>query len=340
MKSIISLWLFTFISLTDFGQIKPDCSVNGLNSIYVLTTSNLIYKIDNVNSIPSFPVFIDSIPAVNPRGLTISNNLNGGIYSPTFYTTIQDTYYYREASGWLSTNHGTSTNAGNLGGGVSHIYNHRGTSGSIYSYNGNSNAVNIVLFTSPNSIYDVASDSVDNFYVLATDANVLYKFDSIGNPIDTLQVNGLPANLIQPGLALLNNTFYAVLQLPISNALMRGTINGNVVSFSQIGILNVGSQIQDIAACPLILNNASIDAHTNDKKLSIVPNPFADQLQLQYLNNEQSVITFYNLIGQQISQHSFTNSILINTEELINGIYYYEFKNSAGKISTGKILKQ
>lgn len=340
MKTMITHLLFMFLSLTGFGQIKPDCSASGMNSIYVLTSNNLIYKIGNVNSSPSLPEFIDSIPALNPKGLTISNNLNGGNYSPTFYTTIQDTFYYREQTGWLSTNHSTSTNAGNLGGGVNHIYNHRGTSGSIYSYDGNSNAVNVVLFTSPNSIYDVATDSVDNFYVLVTNANFLYKYDSTGNPIDTLQVTGLPANLIQPGLALLNNTFYAVLQLPIANALMRGTVNGNLVSFSQIGILNVGSQIQDIAACPLLFNTSSIDEFPEELKISIAPNPFAHLLKLQYLNNEQSVISLYNFLGQQILQHSFTNSTSINTEHLVKGIYYYEFEDSSGKISTGKLVKQ
>jgi len=340
MKTIITLLLFMFLSLTGIGQIKPDCSASGMNSIYVLTSNNLIYKIGNVNSTPFLPVFIDSIPALYSRGLTISNNLNDGNYSPTFYTTIQDTYYYREQTGWLSTNHSTSTNAGNLGGGVNHIYNHRGTSGSIYSYDGNSNAVNVVLFTSPNSIYDVATDSVDNFYVLVTDANVLYKFDPAGNPMDTLQVTGLPANLIQPGLALLNNTFYAVLQLPISNALMRGTLNGNSVSFSQIGILNVGGQIQDIAACPLLFNTSNIDEFAKELEESIFPNPFANFINIRYLNNEQSSITLYNFLGQQILQQSFTNSTSINTNHLVNGIYYYELQNSSGKTSTGKLVKQ
>lgn len=337
-------FLACFLTIFSYGQIKPDCSAGGMNSIYVLTNNNLIYRIGNVNSTPSAPVFIDSIPAITSAGITISNNLNGGNYSPTFYTTIQDTFCYREQSGWIKTNHTISTStgnfgAGNLGGGVNHIYNHRATSGSIYSYNGNSNASNVVLFTSSNSIYDVATDSVDNFYVLLTDANVLYKFDSIGNPIDTLQVTGLP-NFLQPGLALLNNTFYAVLQFPTPNALMRGTVNGNVVSFSQIGILNVGSQVQDIAACPFLFNTSSINEFTEELTLSIFPNPFANQVTLQYTNNELSIIAFYNILGQQIFQQSFTNSTLINTEQLLNGIYYYEFINSKGKKSKGKIVKQ
>jgi len=327
MTKTLTFLLCIFVLIAK-GQINPDCSASGMNSIYVLTQNNLIFRVDNVSTIPSLPVMIDSIPGT-ADGLTISRNLNTGSISPIFYSIIQNHYSYRDNSGWINTGHLSSTGAGNIGGGIGHIFNHRGTSGSIYSYDGNNNDAILVLFTSPTSVYDVATDSIDNFYVLVTDANLLYKFDSLGNPIDTFQVTGLPQNLIQPGLTLLGNTFYVVLGVPTQNALLRGIINGNIVSFTQIGILNVGSQIDDIAACPFQLNNSHVSELNLDHLFTISPNPTSFGLKITATNySAKHAIQILNFTGQILYDNPNYTGEFIETRQLSNGIYFIKYSDT------------
>lgn len=74
--------------------------------------------------------------------------------------------------------------------------------------------------------------------------------------------------------------------------------------------------------------------------IKIYPNPFSTQLTFQISTNQQTTISVYNFLGQQVIQQTFTGSTAINTEQLANGIYFYELRNGKGIIKTGKIVKQ
>jgi len=39
-------------------------------------------------------------------------------------------------------------------------------------------------------------------------------------------------------------------------------------------------------------------------------------------------------------QQAFTSSTELNTEQLADGIYFYEIRNSKGTLTTGKVVKQ
>jgi hypothetical protein len=84
----------------------------------------------------------------------------------------------------------------------------------------------------------------------------------------------------------------------------------------------------------------SIPTLTAESKIEVYPNPFSDQLTFSYSHNNQSAISLYNFLGQQILQRTITNSTTINTEQLANGIYFYELHNAKGTIKTGKVVKQ
>lgn len=329
MNKILTFLICTF-SLITYAQVNPDCSPNGMNSIYVLTTTgNYIYRVDNVNSTPSAPVLVDSIFVdVLAGGLSIGRNINTGNNLPTFYSVVQSYYYYRDNSGWINTGHLSSTGSGNIGGGVNQIFNHRGTSGSIYRYDGNGNDAILVFSTSATSIYDIATDSIDNFYVLVTDSSKIYKFDSLGTSVDTFQVTGIPQNLIQPGFTLLGNTFYVVLGVPTENALLRGTINGNTVSFSQIAILNVGSLIGDIAACPFSFKSNGVNKIENELHLLIFPNPTSDILKIETENNSsKKSIQIINYEGKIIYENQNFTDEMINTKEFSNGLHLLKYSD-------------
>ena len=73
---------------------------------------------------------------------------------------------------------------------------------------------------------------------------------------------------------------------------------------------------------------------------NIYPNPFSTQLTFQLAINNQTTISLYNFLGQQLLQQKFINSTIINTEQFPSGIYFYELRNSEAIIKTGKLVKQ
>lgn len=82
------------------------------------------------------------------------------------------------------------------------------------------------------------------------------------------------------------------------------------------------------------------DNHHSSQTINTFPNPFSNQLTFVLSNNLQATIIFYNFLGQQILQHALTNSTTINTEQLADGIYFYELRNEKRILKTGKVIKQ
>jgi hypothetical protein len=72
----------------------------------------------------------------------------------------------------------------------------------------------------------------------------------------------------------------------------------------------------------------------------VYPNPFSTQLSFALSYNEPATLVLYDYLGQQVLQKSFTNSTTVNTEQLADGIYFYELRNDKGTLKTGKVVKQ
>ena len=70
------------------------------------------------------------------------------------------------------------------------------------------------------------------------------------------------------------------------------------------------------------------------------PNPFSTQLTFSLAANEQTTVSLYDFLGQQVLQQTFTNSATINTEQFADGIYFYELRSNKGTLKTGKVIKQ
>lgn len=77
----------------------------------------------------------------------------------------------------------------------------------------------------------------------------------------------------------------------------------------------------------------------NSVSVNIFPNPFSNLLTFSLSDNKQAKITLYNLLGQQVFQQIFSNSITINAEQLAEDIYIYELLNDKGTFKIGKIVK-
>jgi hypothetical protein len=75
-------------------------------------------------------------------------------------------------------------------------------------------------------------------------------------------------------------------------------------------------------------------------QIRLYPNPFSSQLTFSLTDNTPTTISLYNFLGQQVLQQTFTNTPRINTEQMQDGIYFYELRNEKGLITKGKVIKQ
>jgi hypothetical protein len=72
----------------------------------------------------------------------------------------------------------------------------------------------------------------------------------------------------------------------------------------------------------------------------VFPNPFTTQINIQVNSIEQSELFIYDITSRKIFQQAFTNSALINTQQLSSGIYIYEIRNKSRELKRGKIVKE
>lgn len=82
----------------------------------------------------------------------------------------------------------------------------------------------------------------------------------------------------------------------------------------------------------------AIKNYTQDGK-SIFPNPFTDNITVNYTGNETAEIIIYDITSKVILRKIFEKSININTENFGTGIYIYAVKANGKLTETGKIVK-
>ncbi len=83
----------------------------------------------------------------------------------------------------------------------------------------------------------------------------------------------------------------------------------------------------------------SINAINKDVSVKIYPNPFANTLNITVSNNELSEIILFDITSRILMTDKFLSSVSLNTEKLVNGIYFYEIRNEDEVIRKGKIVK-
>ncbi|MFN8323696.1 MAG: T9SS type A sorting domain-containing protein [Chitinophagales bacterium] len=197
-------------------------------------------------------------------------------------------------------------------------------------------------------VYFIMRDSVsEKLYCdfdLAVGDTLKYLYNSQKNIIDS--VTSIPFGLTTRTCYNLNNgfSFYE----GVGNALglfhdYSIGIEGGVylVCFEQAGITqNVYDLWGTPPACGLSLSTAIEENLPITMNSTSFPNPFSNELTFSLSDNEQTTVTLYNFLGQQILQQTFANSTTINTEQMQNGIYFYELRNDKGTLKTGKVVKQ
>jgi len=77
----------------------------------------------------------------------------------------------------------------------------------------------------------------------------------------------------------------------------------------------------------------------NSGEINIFPIPFSDRINIISNNKELSEIILYDITARKLCQQKFINTVSLNTEQLVKGIYLYEVKNKNGVIRKGKVVK-
>lgn len=113
-----------------------------------------------------------------------------------------------------------------------------------------------------------------------------------------------------------------------------GPTNDSLVSDS-LPIINISFPFGACNDSTLSINSF-LSAETD---FNLYPNPFKSMLNINVNNNELSEIILYDITARKILQQEFTNSISLNTEQLVKGIYIYEVRNKNGLCKKGKVVK-
>ncbi len=225
----------------------PDCNA-GL--IYIINGTQ-IKNFDPTLPQSAINPWVNTI-TLNPSSssLAVSNNLNGGATSPTFYTISGGTFWYYDGptNSFINTGHSTGNGAAvNIGGGGNYIYNLVGSTGQIYRYDGTGPATLLTTIASfaGGGPYDVVGDCAGNFYLLNNMLHTLEKYNSNGTLIATYTSNSI-ASPSGGGFAIIGNKIYYDNGSYFEGVLNQGALT---VTFNTTPGTSLGPS--DFASCPV-----------------------------------------------------------------------------------------
>lgn len=349
-KQIVVIFWLIFSWNYSHGQINLECNGRDMHSIYfisILSPGN-IYRIDSVDSNPSNPILVASSPTGTPGGISINTNLDSISGNEAMYFIGSSSpsgpgkpYYYWNGTAWINTNDSSIIGGAiNIGGTANYIFNLDGIGNSVYRNSGNGNDSLLLsnLNTNGNAFFDIATDSVGNFYILFASNEIIVMYNSLGTAIDTFNTSGINLSNGGAGFAILGNKLYAI---SLSD-LYEGVISGDTINFNWIK--NIGMAAADIAACPnagkpLTTNNIVSNSNIDASNAIFFPNPFNEKLKIKVSKFEPIEFVLQDLTGRQMIYQTFSNFISINTEHIANGIYLYELRAKNTIFEKGKLIK-
>jgi hypothetical protein len=113
------------------------------------------------------------------------------------------------------------------------------------------------------------------------------------------------------------------------------TILTNPATSAAIPATKVGSGSTVTTLC----TSVGINELITNNSFSISPNPFTASIFISSINQKAAFI-LYDLMGKEvIRMATFDGETTLNTEQLADGIYFYEFRSNKGTLKTGKVVK-
>jgi hypothetical protein len=323
------------------------------NTFWAVISTNDTTSVDiftlNGNTVTNFGTTI--IAGLFDPNLAYCNNLNGGAFGPTFYSTQNFTQpVYFDGTGVVTTSTISPNYLINCGGAGNYLYyilyDASYTAKAIVRYTG-SNITTI--FNLPNGIVptvaDLAVDTYGNvwFFTGKNNSFLTDTLDVVSPGGQLLKQYPFPYNTLNAyGCFLLNRILY--IGLGPGNGTHPNTIVPVTITLSTA---TAGTPISmpgttaysDMASCtpgsPLAVNES-----TPLQEILLFPNPVSDKLTINNNTNESLEIILYDITARELLHQFFTNSVTLDIEQLPKGIYLYKLKNKTGGEKTGKILKE
>jgi hypothetical protein len=102
------------------------------------------------------------------------------------------------------------------------------------------------------------------------------------------------------------------------------------------------ARLYTLAELPKGIPHCSTGINALDKMttINIYFSLSGNELRVNLKSNDNSEITLYDIASKKLLQRTFINSVVINTEQLANGLYIYEVRNRNGVIKKGKVVKE
>ena len=83
-----------------------------------------------------------------------------------------------------------------------------------------------------------------------------------------------------------------------------------------------------------------VNNYFNKKAFSIYPNPFRDRINVKTEETEECTLIIYDIIQRRILIKKFSQEIILNTETLERGIYFYSLSKNGLQLKAGKLVKE
>ena len=244
------LFLLTLLFIGQYVRAQlPGCGSPSDTLVYYLYDNKIFNYAPNQLLSPTNPKQNTIVPPVGASGLTISNNLNGGVASPTFYTVVSNYYYYYDGSTWVNTGH--TAKAVNLGAGGGYIFSLNGSDGTVYRYDGTGSATLLTTIADypGGGPFDCVADCYGNFYLMRVakgstpDKNFLRKYDYNGVLLNEWQVLPDSKCILGGGsMAIINNRVYTQHTFDCC----KGILDGNKLVLKYFDSIDA---VDDYASC-------------------------------------------------------------------------------------------
>jgi hypothetical protein len=285
--------------------------------------------------------------------LAFCNNLDGGAFSPTFYSTqLYHKPVYYNGTGVTATSTTSRYYLISAGGYGNYLYY---ISADTVSYKSraivmyNSAGLTTVYNLPPSVIITAAGLAVDNY------GNVwfLTGHDNDAFIADTLNVVSPLGHMVRQypfsyntlngyGCFLLNGVLYVGLGSKNSahpNTVLPITITSTTAIAGTPIAMPVTTAYSDMASCtpgsPLAVNELP-----SPGSIIVFPNPVKDYLTIQNSTNESLKVIVYDVFSKELLHQSFNGYLSLNTEKLSRGTYLFKILNKAGTMKTGKFVKE
>jgi hypothetical protein len=287
----------------------------------------------------------------NDMNLAYCNNLNGGSYNPTFYTTqAYNTPAYYNGTSIVSTSVSSPFPLYNPGGYGDYLYYM--TFPTIYS----SKATAIQRFdgTSFTTIYTYPGPVFESVFDLAVDANgnVWFITGADNNLSDTIHVISPTGQVLREypftyhtenafGLFLIFNKLYIGLGAANPDhpfTVVPVSISDTAATPGTPLPMPVTTIFGDMASCfpgtPLAVNDLK-----DQPSQRIYPNPFSEILTFTCKTDEPREIFIYDVSSREVMHKTFTGSVTLGTRMLSKGVYLYSVRSKSGETISGKLMK-